>query len=993
MAPGVAARAHNAANIDGADAQASFLDHIRQARNFNGLQRRKAGQAPRLSSQSLYASFWSSISTFLVRKLLKTANGLKRLEEQHQLLQEAVWSTMDLSLKPREHRWLSTSLFAAVVFVARFTTTNSALSRATFSTCPAFRSPEVDSLRLAYLSSGISSLEGCYASLSTRPSSSRQSAASSSVIGSFLSRAGQLSTTAVIACTRILVNATGNETDPSMPNDQEDEPGICQSAAASIPRLSAQSAQTFNLWFSTCASPPPPTNTTPSHSQVEAGLLNCVRLLSTAANLTKLAVSTSCLVLQNSSANLTYDESLCSPTSFLPLDSLLQGFTNTACRSIFTVDALATFLKLEGLETQLRSSFGIGHLPPEAQIANFSVSEQGRLVLCSALFPPHTNRQLTTGTTSTQIPPGYNPLCENACHRLKNSITTLVRFIDQSKTPFLSLLQTQTEQLCEKENRKNSQCVDFYYNATSFRRLSSQTPQELFCLNITCHFPLRETSNPDHWAVQSQTQLRGFFTLGAALYPEAALPFNGSELPCGTDCASVIFTADEEYQTRITRNVFGTISVLCNVIAIITFSINRRKLTHIARRLNLYVNISYVLGPGGDTLFAPYPDIYKKISCYSDGTLRLKEPVPGEVSGGWCVLFSFKYQFFGFTFLYLLLCMAREWYLMVSTLATVNKRDKDSQENAKRKEIVYVLGSMAVSAALNISSVARRKVQGSPERGTCYVEISESFYFGVLPYSVVAVIMMGYLFRGLPKLYHVYKGASVFRQRMDDAHKMSAGKQKSALASLKGLDSLMKLLFLYTIATTLSLLAITPAFAYLFARDDGIKADIERHLRCMMSSCMPESCPPLPSADRAVIMVPEIYFPVAGTIISFWAFNWSAYWKDHMPCRKSVSETRRRLLSSLSNAFSMTSTDSATNDQRTSELSTIVTSVEPAEPENTIKEQTNSAAYSSEAPQRNFSHNENSSEKSQSIQTVTTSERRLNFQRQSKVSVEFVAEC
>ena len=680
---------------------------------------------------------------------------------------------------------------------------------------------------------------------------------------------------------------------------------------------------------------------TVNRTQMEMGFRALTHGLTAIVNATRTLASRSCRVLEDIAGN--YDAtsktatasankaeftqpSFCSETGIQHLNQGLAQLTNSftfdafACQVNLSAHAIETFCKLNGAEEGLRKSFSIGEARPTGTpTLNFSVFHQGVLVVCYTLFPPvgvngsaesNPDQMTCLDKERTRPQPAVLHLCENTCQRLKNVVATFVRFINLTKSPLMFLLYGQTQTLCPKQESQNSRCVDFHHNMTAFQRPSSQTPKELFCMNVSCHYPLRETSNPNHWLKSSQTQLRLFFDQSDLLFPSAALPFNGSKLPCGADCVSVVFSADVEEETRITRTVFGTIAVFTNVVAIVVFYVNRHKLQHIARRLNLYVNIAYVIGPGADTLFAAYPSVYKKVACYSDGTVRLHEPNLAEGSSV-CVFFSFKFVLCTFAYLFFLVCMEREWYLMVSELHRQRGNRHQTLQNEKKRELTYIIVTLTLSTLLITISLARSKVEGSPSRGTCYVEIGDVFYLGVITFFIITIIMSVYLCLGLPKLHKIYRKASGFHNQRKFSDASGDKKQASSDVAIRSLESLMKLLLAYAVITLISLGLITPTYTYLFARDDGIKADIERHLTCMTSRCDQESCPPLPTVNKAVILITENYFALSAMVMSLWAFNWNAYWREHLPMANTDRQPRK--ISAVSTMSSQTSTSLSSN--------------------------------------------------------------------------------
>ena len=344
------------------------------------------------------------------------------------------------------------------------------------------------------------------------------------------------------------------------------------------------------------------------------------------------------------------------------------------------------------------------------------------------------------------------------------------------------------------------------------------------------------------------------------------------------------------------RTTVGTIGIVTSLVAIAAYFLNRHKLRHAARRLNVYMNISHIIGPGSDTIFAAFSPIAESIACYPDGTLRVHEPNTIEGASA-CVFFSGKYIYFSLAMLFLGVGVAQEWYFVISTMGNLKKWDTFSQKERTREK-VYVITTAVLSGILTALPLARSKVRGTPERGSCLVESSDLIYVVTTTSVVFVFIMIIYLCQGLPKLCRLYEGMRVFPRRTESFLRRNSAvssdgndaRRRSGSMTLSNLKSLMKLLSLYIMSSFLCIFSVAVVFIYVFAKEEEIKADIERHILCKTSSCTPEKCPPLPKLNPALLLLPELYNSVTAVILCIWAFNWRTYWREHIPCISAIRQ-------------------------------------------------------------------------------------------------------
>ena len=782
-----------------------------------------------------------------------------------------------ISVRPRCPRRVVT-LLAIVLLAGQFTAASSQ-SQTAVSTCPDLRicPVRVDSLRRLFNSSDIESFEECYTSFNS--ASQRYLQASTLVdatINSFLVAVERLTQS---ACSSSVLNRNGSRINASRITDS-----TCSELGTALTHIN-RSREIFSRWASNCTSESWSSVVLDSaqYSQaenVEAHLSMCFRLLSALVNETKAAAMASCSCVQNITLSSDHacvhaaNQSICS-SGLLPLDLLSERFTSQACASSFFALANGTFNRLEFVEGRLRASFSVDETA-NSNDTTLTVSQQVKVVLCQSAFPYED--QPFQNETSDNDSPSLR-LCENTCHRLRNTLNAMTDVLDSGKSPLIAFLREQTERVCSAMTQSSSDCIDLSRYLTLFLRPSS-SPREQFCLNFTCHFPLRRTFNPNHWVASTQTHLQALFNLSRAVFPTATLPFNGSLLPCGLACTSVTYTKEEEKAARIVRSVLGFISTSTNLVAIVAYFLNRNKLRHAARRLNVYLNIVFVFGQGSEMILAGFPSISTPITCYPDETLRMNEPNSTE-GLTLCVFFAFKDLLCSYILFFVGVSMAHEWYLMLSTLGNLRLWET-FEKNERRREIAYGIFSATLSVVLAVVSVARQVYTGTPERGSCTADTDDSFYVVSIAFFVVNAITVIYFVLGMPKLYQIYKGVKLYPQRTASLFRRSnATLPPRSSMHIKGVKSLLKVLSAYALVITCSFFAIPLIYSYSFAISRDTTAATQRHINCRMSQCRTDLCPSLPKLSIFHTIVPEAYIAFIGVVLSAWAFSWSSYWKEH----------------------------------------------------------------------------------------------------------------
>ena len=778
------------------------------------------------------------------------------------------------------------SLVTIIVLIAVRFKTASPLSPATLSTCSAFQSIGVGSLRNVFVASRISSFRGCLSFLSPKtlfPWQPQEEPADFDAFGKTLLSVQLLVRSAIVARNRSCGEG-GNDG-----SDRNEVSRLCESTdqwANSFPPWTNQSNGALQLemgkWTHACNSSSLTTHLVfvallNKIDEAETRIGTCIRQLASLINKAKKLTETSCMVLQTfrnesngcSSCEGTSEERQCLPSlKWEAFEKFSARFAFDLCRALFLADTFITIKKLDGIDKQLREYFSLEKLAKSTRVEELTIFQQAQVVVCASVFPQE--RSIS--------------LCERHCHRLRNVLNGVARFVDCRKSPMISFLHRQANTLCGSS--KENPCLGFHDNMTSYLDASLSPSRDPFCLNIGCHFPWRNTTNSHHWLQSGQTRLRNLVNNVSALFPLAAFPFDGRLLPCGFDCASVVYTPDEDRIARVVRAVVGVIGVTASFLAIVAFFLNRHRLRHAARRLNVYMNILYIIGPGTDQLFAAVPSADQKFACYSDGTIRHSEPTSTEGASS-CVFFSFKFMICAFGMFFLSVGLAHEWCAMLSTLGKLTQWNKFAKLE-KRREIVCVVVSLVLSSVLSALPLVRQKVVGSVTRGSCLVDSAEVFFVLTIPFLVVDFILIIYASIGLPmlfKIYHRVKTGPNLSQPSTSRSPNATQRRKSSTQS-KQLKALVKILTAYVFTMLVSLFTMAFIFIYIYVQERSLEAETERHILCRMSRCHSEKCPPLPKLNIALSIVPEIYLGLFAVILSLWAFDWNAYWKEHLTCNK-----------------------------------------------------------------------------------------------------------
>ena len=345
-----------------------------------------------------------------------------------------------------------------------------------------------------------------------------------------------------------------------------------------------------------------------------------------------------------------------------------------------------------------------------------------------------------------------------------------------------------------------------------------------------------------------------------------------------------------------------------NCVAIVVFFIHRRALHQTVRRLNVLLNISYVIGPGSDALLAPYSFAKTNIACFSDGTMQRGHP------DALCSFVAGKYIFGVFLMSFFAVNMCVEWLRLIRMLDL--KKLAGFAKEEKWRERAYIGTTIVFSCVFVVLPLVRDTFHGSPSSGSCLLTTTDTFYIITVPFFAFAVVTGSFLCCGLPTLFRMYKGVRGFAKQIRTQLRGVPGNTHSRsrrAVSVGGLENLITLLLFYIAAVFGSFVMVAPIFSYMFASSKTIEKETEEHLKCRTTSCQPDLCPPLPTLDISLVLIPEVYVHLLGMVVCVWLLSWKSF-KRRQSSLTSISSSqasRSAMLRSVSSCYlSKASSDS-----------------------------------------------------------------------------------
>ena len=509
-------------------------------------------------------------------------------------------------------------------------------------------------------------------------------------------------------------------------------------------------------------------------------------------------------------------------------------------------------IRLESLLSRLSST--------ESSSKNgFFASFEFLLHLCASMFPFCVN--------------GHRiPLSSLLSRENRSVVRSLEHFVNFSAVPVLAILSeasvdrksTLSSQRCSQEN-------EGFLNDSSVLNYSQNQPQATrgFCFNSECKSPLLSTSNKEHWDESVRQVLLSIHTTVNSFFPNSSLPFNESVLPCGRECMSIGYSKS---QHRIAQALFTVLAAAIELVVffpVVVFLFNLRSVgqLYVRRMLILFtfnVGIGFV-----PQLFATGGN--KPLTCHSDFTFVTHAPRLSHTCGyvGWHM------QFFGSMALGFGVFMAYGWQHLCTALKTPvsGGRHKSSMATWRSKYVMDVLSFVLAfipAAALSLSVVVQDGYEADPVYGVCWRSVQRGFsnYYGWYHVAAIGTSAL-LLMHGVLILFKSFGVLGTWN--------WLNGKTNTPLPlKNRTLDALMQLskqMIFYLALCAGSSFAFLYRAVYVEVKVGDSKDQELRHIRCILTSCHPDACPPLPAKSVTAFLAGDTVTLVAMLVLSTWAFR------------------------------------------------------------------------------------------------------------------------
>ena len=497
------------------------------------------------------------------------------------------------------------------------------------------------------------------------------------------------------------------------------------------------------------------------------------------------------------------------------------------------------------------------------------------------------------------------PPCASTCNRTHQLLTTLKMFLNFSKIPLLSLMEEAVKfcqlqqfskpQYCLAENTNSNGSTPHpwaLFNTTQQGHHGQLLDTAEFCFNTKCNSPLRFTTDENHWDKDIQKVLVYIHTSIKSKFPNSTLPLNRSILPCGIECVSIGFTDVEHRVSQVFISTFSTITVTGVIFSVFVFFFNRHTIgRHFVRRTCLLFTIFSGLATVPLMSSAQGHKKGSPIYCHADGTLITHA---SPTSGFLCWLSATYMTFFSMMGPGYIAALTFTWQELTKVLsqpgAASHLFSEGSQSNwwmKYRKDLItFLLASLFPIATVIVANV-QNGFGAIPAFGMCFLSIERGFnsyytwyHFAVIFPSVAFVAL------GVHTLVSNYGVFGALRWIKTDKHpphitsSNQAGRnhQEASLEgnkkkSLEGLVRFSRQLLLYLFLGGLSLTAILLYGMRFELNVNSWREQAKRHVLCVLTSCSPAACPPLPRPPVALYIIPLLTTFVCIFMISTWAFS------------------------------------------------------------------------------------------------------------------------
>ena len=540
------------------------------------------------------------------------------------------------------------------------------------------------------------------------------------------------------------------------------------------------------------------------------------------------------------------------------------------------------------------------------------------LLVCSALFP--------VCESNVRVPP-----CSSTCKNTEMLLRSSRVFVNTESIPILSILEKAVK-TCVLKPLTNSSCLleqgtgFTVVNSTSTRSATGGIPRKSvggFCLNSECKSPLRSTSDSSHFDKRFQRSLRSLYERIKSIFPNSTLPFNQSILPCGRECMSVGFTDHEHRVSQIIMTAFSSISVASVIFAFVVFYFNRQI---IGRQFLRRVAMMF-LAVGGIAqlpyLFSAKGTSGDSILCYSDGTL-----VTHPTSSDWCWWTAVQTHLFTTLSVGYTTVLTYSWQQLARALddpaasAMLLLSSRDTWWTKYKNDLLAFLAVLVPPLAMVIAVAAQSGYEALPIFGVCSVS-GERDFLGYYAWYHIACLVPNivFLLRGVHVLVDKYGmyGFLQWMRRGDNKRKqhsvtgIQGGASRDTSRTAEGLKRFSRQMLIYLLLAMVNFLFNIIYGIYVQVNLDDWDSQATAHIECLITSCSPETCPPLPTPSVTIFTLPLVFSFISVFALTTWTY--SPVFLVNVPGLRRLIKTPRR--SHAARGSQMTLTTSQLNQTKT----------------------------------------------------------------------------
>ena len=522
--------------------------------------------------------------------------------------------------------------------------------------------------------------------------------------------------------------------------------------------------------------------------------------------------------------------------------------------------------------------------------------EQAANIVCYIAF----NDSLIERQTLPPLDTNQLRLCPEHCNDLSQILGAIDKISVSSHMPgSLTFLRYTANTHCARYSKSATQCavIDNGEVYVQNRTNNSTNLMGKFCTNLVCHHPTIQTLKPDHaWEMLADALMHLEEVWSHVIGSNRSTTTNSPFLSCGKKCMEIGYHENDLYTARIVLSMFGYGAIAMEIIAIVTFILNRHRIQAPARRVIVCLNVVFLLF-SLDYLAMPIKGWAHGWSspCHDDGTLRLKSPTTFDA----CAANAARNIFASYLSLWLGVAAAHAWYRLIGMLCSLDHARNKAQD--QRLERLYFFGSAAISVVMTIVAMTQARIVGVPLTGSCFPHRTDWFYWYVPMFALGIFLGLTCLGRGLPRLFKLEvhsRRSSLKRGKVSSSRLRGSGLSSVSVSpdTTSGLRRLFKLVTVYEVCISIHAVSFLSVQCYTFFSDSVKKAeqDIYRHVACRMVSCDPSDCPALPSYSIWPLVIYQSYTLVMSMVLCTWAFR-RVYWQRYLPA--AIFKQRKRTFS------------------------------------------------------------------------------------------------